>query len=349
MMDLASVHALYDVLARDRFDLLYSGNFPDEHTADLITLSEDQAVLGLRDRTHRQRLAFVMVEAYQNIVRHRTKLIGAMERGAGRSMFMMRSTADGEEVIALDPVLTEEVEELDRMLARIGTADVKQLKQIFLDRLKDGTRTQRGGAGLGLIEMARRSNNGLRHKLLPLNASSKLFLLHVLVGQGMQETSADEVMRVHTLVGANEILLLCRGGASATVLDVVLNMLGKDIDTERGASDKLKRVYLAAAEWLQAVGVSDTSFIAVGGIDHKELIAGGCMPKDRVGAIREQVVRVKAMDANTRERHYRSAILGRGAMDLPTGLLDLARSSELDLADFEVPEGSRLLVRAKVL
>lgn len=350
-MDLASVHTLYDVLAGDRFGLLYSGRFHDEHTASLIALGEETARSS--ERSHRQRLSFVMVEAYQNIVRHRARLTGAMDRCAGRCLFMLRSRDQGDEVVAIDPVPDAETGMLRDVLARIGGSDVKQLKQLFLDRLRDGTRTVRGGAGLGLIEMARRSGNGMRHDLLPLDAAHRLFLLQVMVGAPIERaTPVEEVLRLHTLTAVNELLLLCRCGGSAAAQEAILHMIGKDVGDGTEGSAALQRAFLAATEWLQGPGMTERSFVAIGReADAYVLVAGGCVPRADASRWSDEVLRINALSPMERERHYRNSLLGRGTpAHLSTGLLDLARLSAdpLRAAIFDVPEGARLLVEVRL-
>lgn len=350
-MDLASVHSLYDVLAADRFDLVYSGRFHDEHSADLIAIGEDASVQSGYERAHRQRLSFVMVEAYQNIVRHRARLSEGMERGAGRSLFLMRARDGGDEVVAIDPVAETETGMLDDVLARIGGSDLKQLKQLFLDRLRDGSRTTRGGAGLGLIEMARRSGNGMRHELLPLDAGHRLFVLQVVVGGPVSSaTPKDVLMRVHTMIAANDLLLLCRSGGSATATEAVLRMLEKD--ESDGRSGGVKRAFLAATDWLRQPGMSERSFVAVGRAhDAHYLVAGGCVPHPDVERWSNEVGWINSLSAADREHYFRSGLLGRtGGRLFNTGLLDLARQSAdpLRMAIFRVAEGSRFLVEASL-
>ena len=348
-MDLASVHSLYDVLANDRFDLLYSGAFHDEQTASLIALGEDAANSGGHERAHRQRLSFVMVEAYQNIVRHRAKLSGAMDRYAGRCLFMLRCKPDGDEVVAIDPIAENEIGLLKEVLSRIGGSDLKQLKELFLDRLRYGTRTMRGGAGLGLIEMARRSGNGMRHELLPLDHGHRLFVLQVMVDAHVRHAMpVDEVVRLHSLVAANDLLFLCRCARSAAAQEAVLNMIDKDMDQTGGNADTLKRAFLAAAEWLATPGMSDRSFVALAREQGSHtLVTGGCVPHADVQRLMSDVDRINALAPADRERLYRNKLLGRASANaLDAGLLDLARCSNepLRAATFEVPEGTRFLV-----
>ncbi len=351
-MDLASVHTLYGVLAKDRFDVLYSGLFHDEHTANLISLGEDAATSGGKERSHRQRLSFVMVEAYQNIVRHRARLSPEMERGTGRCLFLLRAKEQGDEVIAMDPVPDHETEQLKEVLARIGGADVKQLKELFLDRLRDGTRTVRGGAGLGLIEMARRSGNSIRHSLLPLDEEHRLFLLQVMVGGPVAEvTPNEEVAAIHAAVVANDILLMCRCGRSAAAQEAVMHMIERDIDEGQVRNDAMKRAFLAATEWLSAAEISDRSFIAVGReAEGYSLVAGGCATAEVIDGWMGAVERINALTPTDRERHYRNSLLGRGESIFSMGLLELARITPTPLrsARFSVTEGTRFLLEARI-
>lgn len=348
-MELGAVHSLYDVLADDRFDLLYSGRFSDGNTADLITWGEE--VAREKDRTHRQRLSFVMVEAYQNVVRHRAKLTAASTNNDGRSLFLVRSREGWDEVLAMDPVPKHETETLTHALGRIRGSDISQLKELFLARLKDGTRTERGGAGLGLIEMARRSGNSMQHHLLPLDAAHELFLLQIVVGAGPQNVSeVDLVRKVHALVGANDIGLLCRCGSSPIAQECVLNIIERD--AKAAHAQRLKRAFLAATEWLQGPGMSERSFIAIARVgEGYALVAGGCVSAAHVARWKDGVQRIAAMSPMERERHYRNSLLGRGAVDdMGAGLLDLARisSDPLGTAFFQVPDGTRMLVACSV-
>lgn len=352
-MDLSAVHTLYDVLEGDRFDLIYSGRFHDEHTPGLIALGEGSIIGGAEDRGHRQRLSFVMVEAYQNIVRHRAKLTPSMDSGAGRSLFALRCKAAGDEVIAIDPVAKEEVGDLDHVLGRIGGSDLGQLKELFLDRLRDGARSARGGAGLGLIEMARRSGNGLRHALLPLDASTQLFVLQVMIGApAANATSVERIMRMHTAVRECDLLVLSRVGVSAAAMEAVLQMIHKDVEDGSPVSTGLTRAFLAAADWLHTIAVGTSSSILLGrDPGGYALVFAATFDQDRVERWVDELDRIGLLSKGELERHYRDGLLGRtNNGSFTTDLLELARLSSAPLrhAAFPSMNGTCLVVEALI-
>ncbi|MBL0129227.1 MAG: hypothetical protein IPP83_17670 [Flavobacteriales bacterium] len=328
-MSLTKAHTLFSLLGHDRFDLLYSGLFHDEHTPGLITLAEDAVLEGPGGKGHRQRLSFVMVEAYQNIVRHRAAVRNELASTAGRSMFMLRSSRKGEEVLALDPVATSEVEALETNMRRIGGSDAAQLKNLFLDRLQEASRSARGGAGLGLIEMARRSDNGLRHMVLPLDDDHRLFLLQVAVGASKEAwTPPEEVMSMHKLCGELDLLVLCRCGANSTAIDVVLQMIQRDLGEQVGM--RISRSILSMTEWLRDTPMgTDAYFALLADGPHYRVVFGMATTVEQERMVTDLIERVNGLSVPVREQYYRDAVLGRRSTgeDIPLGLLDMARTA----------------------
>ena len=148
---------LYETLGGAPCLFGYAGGFPDEHTARLIELGA--AVLDQQgSRTsERGRLGYVMVEAYQNVVRHRARLAPALESGVARSHFMLHCGEAGQTVGTLNPVDTDKAKDLQEVLGFLKGRTTAELKGLFRDGIQRTHEPGRRGAGLGLIEMMRRS------------------------------------------------------------------------------------------------------------------------------------------------------------------------------------------------
>ncbi len=130
-MDALLAYALYKGLHDDTFSFGYAGAFHDEHTARLIALGEAAMEHAGAQRNARQRLAYVMVEAYQNIIRHRAPLPEGIARGCGRSMFLLRCHPEAQQVIAQNPVSKSDLVELQDALDGLSGLDAAQLKERF--------------------------------------------------------------------------------------------------------------------------------------------------------------------------------------------------------------------------
>src|SRR5690606_6703495 len=81
-MDIATAHTLYEGLKGRDLTFLYSDVFADDHTAAIMGVGQEALDVGT-ERTLRSRLSFVLVEAYQNIIRHRAD-------NGGRSVLMLQ-------------------------------------------------------------------------------------------------------------------------------------------------------------------------------------------------------------------------------------------------------------------
>jgi hypothetical protein len=231
-MDPSPVYTLYHELAGEQIVFAYSGRFPDDHTARLIALSEEQ-MDGTSDRTRKGRLSFVLVESYQNIVRHRAPLPPALMRTSGRSLFVLRMDDLGSEVITMNPVLPEEAEQLRTNLDLLGEMDQEGLKERSLQGLHRGQRTSRGGAGLGLIEMTRRSGHVLRYRFTEGGPGFTLFTLRASLGERSPKEDDDALPdRLHAAIVRSDILLLCMGRSTPGHQSSMERVI--EVEVERG-------------------------------------------------------------------------------------------------------------------
>lgn len=354
-MELAAVHTLYDALAGGGTVFLYSGSFHDEHTVHLISLGEQMVAGTDMERSMRNKLGFIMVESYQNIIRHRAQLGHALETGAGRSVFLVRERNAMFEVVAINAIPDDEAQELRSILARIDGHDQKQLKEMFLRALQSGKTTERGGAGLGLIEMARRSGHALWHRLYSIGHGHGLFSLRVVVGSGeVPMKEEDPFGPLHQAVVDLDILLLTKGRLSPGLQKTIVDLITKDLDPGVGRADTWTRSYLAATEFLEGATVDGSRplvMIARSTNGHSFVI-GGDMRKERVDLLEQEVASINNMDGFRLQGAYRNALLGRGELIGPgsLGLLDLARRkvAPVALSRKASPHGERVLVEVVV-
>ncbi|HQX00083.1 MAG TPA: SiaB family protein kinase [Flavobacteriales bacterium] len=347
-MDLSIVHTIYRSFAGDRLSFLYSGLFHDEHTARLIALGEEFLGQNGADKGVRGKLAFIMVEMYQNIVRHRAGLASEVQEREGRSMFLLRSTSAQHEIVAINPIASADAENVKKELARLDGLDRDQMKQVFLLGLQNDARTQRGGAGLGLIEMARRSGHPLRHALSPLGTSHYLFALQALVGRNANWRSAPlDALSLHALVAELGISVLCRGNLTAGEQEVVLRMIERDLDEDRTRSDARSRAFLATMELVENLGTTGEGpmvFLGKVGAEVRMVLAAH-LRADAVTRITKAVEEVNALDAPGSQRRYRDILLGRveASDTIQLGLIELARRHSAPLRMAVAPDGFMVL------
>ncbi len=355
-MDLTTVHTLYETLAESRWGFLYSGAFHDEHSARLIDLAED-ATKGpdSADGPFHKKLGFVLVEAYQNVIRHRSRLQGELHDGKGRSLFMVLSDGRDLDVATMNPLPSAESAELRNLLERIGGTDLKQLKEMFLRGLQGNNPSQKGGAGLGLIEIARRSNGGLRYELKPIDPSLTMFTMQLRIGASAAgRPTIAFVERAQQLIGALDAVIVFKGALSSGVEASIMKMIMTDLEKNRRPDDPLMGTYLAAIETISDLGQKkDEPILVLAKAEKGHSVAiGMVMDNEAADRAQQQVMHMVEIGTTAAQRLYRDALLGRSKnTDLPpTGLLDLARraTSPLRTERHAHDERTLLLIEATV-
>lgn len=230
--------ALVRAFAGDRFIFGYSGHFGDELSAQLLDLSDGIISAMSGEKAHRKRLAFLLVEAYQNIIRHRAGLPLHIEQGEGRSFFTFRADREGQSMVAINGVHKRSVEDICRHLDAVRGLDHAELKSLSMRMLEQ--RSESRGARVGFIEMARRSGNDLGHMLRGLGPEHALFALAVRCGIGHEhERILRDAATLHGTVVMNDILLFHAGVLTVAVAEVVAGIIqhaAPDRDTSRAVA-----------------------------------------------------------------------------------------------------------------
>lgn len=245
-MDIHFARSLITALRDDLCIFGYSGLFPDEHSPRLIELGE--AVLNGPQGTFpvKGRLGYVMVEAYQNIVRHRSRSVSISPWGKGRSMFLLRCHTAGQQVFACNLVTRAQAKKLDTDLADLQGLDNAGLKELYLEGIQRTSRPGIRGAGLGLIEMVRRAGGGATWAFNHVDEQHDLFAISL----ELANTGGADALRMdgplHRMVLSHRIRLFHVGLWSADIEQVLLDLAvneGKDEDADAtGRREVLQRI-----------------------------------------------------------------------------------------------------------
>lgn len=330
-MQINTAHTLYEAFGTDQCAWVHSGRFHDEHTADLILLGEGVAERTGVSRDIRNRLAFVMVEAFQNVIRH-----GAERRSDGkeRPMILLRACAAGFTVATANTVRSEDEDKLVRMLADLRGKPKEQLKELFLQRLQGNKVSERGGAGLGLIEMARRSGRELVHTVSRRDDRTSMFTLQVGIaagGQSGREDHADGTDALQAIVSDEEVLLAYRGNMSPSVGQAMVRMLEKGVDDRPERTVARTRAWLAANELLNEMfgEQEEQCIVALGSQDGSDFLAVGMMlAKEKAKEVTRSAAQANAMNPMEQARKYREGLLAKAKGEPAPGLgfMDLVRT-----------------------
>jgi hypothetical protein len=119
----------------------------------------------------------IIVESLQNISKHAQNINGFKEETRGIGTFLIAKSETDYFIIAGNLVDTEDRIAMTELLETINKLDKDGLKALHQEQMKKGKLSERGGAGLGFIDIARKSGRPLAYNFKPITDQTSFFIL----------------------------------------------------------------------------------------------------------------------------------------------------------------------------
>ena len=127
-----------------------------------------------------QKRAFnVVVECLDNMSKHAAENCDGVDHEECLSRIKLEETPDGLTITSGNVVPRRQVESLKEQLEQLQGLDRLGLKAMYKNAVMNGTISEKGGAGLGLLDIAKRSGNNLRYNFREINQELSYFILEV--------------------------------------------------------------------------------------------------------------------------------------------------------------------------
>ena len=108
----------------------------------------------------------------QNISKHEKE-----QNGIASGIFLMGKKNDRYVFGSGNLIENSEIEELSKHLANLNGMNSEELSSYYKRTLRSGVTTKTGGAGLGLLEIARESHDSLLYDFTEIDDSTSFFSL----------------------------------------------------------------------------------------------------------------------------------------------------------------------------
>lgn len=336
-MDINTLQKYFERLSADEMALLYSGNFADDVTSQVIGLSNAQFDDGSDLNKTQRKTGFLIAECFQNIVRHNES---SVENG-----FFLTRNDGGILYIASGNIIKDEmVSELTGKLEHLNRLSKEELKEVYLKTLSNNEISEKGGAGLGLIEMARKTGNQLKFEFLPIRNGLSYFYFQLKFKVTKDVEDADpnhdiyHSMDLRKQMLADQLFLLYQGDVSMNTIMPILTMVEKSLAKSSAELKTLKVVYIAMLEFFQNMSKHGMNYdgqqkglILIGERDGRYIVGGSNYIDDREHAILTEKLGLYAdMELEKLNEEYKR-ILKHGDPDnkegASLGIIEMARRS----------------------
>lgn len=202
---------------------VYRGIFDPALTDKILALAEtNMNLIGEVSKTQK-RVYFVMVESLQNITRHQD----ISQTQDNQALFVVQNK-DGKYGMASGNVIeNSNIESLQQKLDKINSLDADALKAYYKDVLENTGLSEKGGAGLGLIEIARRSGSKLFYNFKNITDKLSYFYFKTkITGESDNEEKSQliGIRELHQLANEKHISMVYQGQFTHDNLKSLLTM-----------------------------------------------------------------------------------------------------------------------------
>ena len=154
--------------------LSYTGEFTNDLINVLLGMSKGAVKLGKVQK----KVYNIMIESLENLVRHASKSVEVPYP----AIFILAQDDQYHYVCTGNKIHNNDVPALKQKLDKANKLDKKGLRTWYNEVLMDGkTPSDEEGAGLGIIDMAMKSQHNLHYEFKPINDHNSFFVLKVMI------------------------------------------------------------------------------------------------------------------------------------------------------------------------
>jgi hypothetical protein len=169
------------LLGNTQETLLFShfGEFNQQKIDNVLKIVE-AGIIDLGDkRQSMKRFCSVLIEALQNMSLHAAK----DSSNKMHAYCVITRSNTGYRLFTGNLILSEDMDGLDSRLVELNSMDKNTLRKLFIETLCNEDFTNKGGAGLGLLTIAKRSTDALKYSIKQINKDFGYFQMEADLGK----------------------------------------------------------------------------------------------------------------------------------------------------------------------
>jgi hypothetical protein len=332
-------------MMHERLMFVYRGVVTNENSASLLMLLEKEMESSEFGFVGRKRLFMFVLESLQNVSRHSDR-----NQYSEMSLVVYSKTDSGYTVTTGNVIESDKIADLRSKLEQINKLDTGEIRNVYRNMLSSAEFSSKGGAGLGLIEMAKKTGNKLDFDFIGLDEKFSYFILSKTVdsgGMGTHTSTNDSAFRgkavaqLERLMAENNVYLIWSGHFSSDVGKEVLSFTETKLSEEDVDSGVRRKVFSILVETLENVakyspgleteeklGMPVAMIRLTGG--SYILTTGNLITNEKVGPLKEKLDKINNCDKSELKELFKKAVSEQDINSDSTGnlgLLEMARKS----------------------
>jgi len=175
-MTAIDIHDYYDKMEEQKIMLSFKGDLSNDLITSIVEVVESKMDKFQSELRTKKKVINVLVECLQNLYHHNLEKTDDLETAI---MVLIAQNTDGYSVFTGNNIHKNNVDALKARLEEIKDLSTEELKKLYQAKLANGQFSEKGGGGLGIIDIARKSKSKLNYGFAPIDESNSFFSLNV--------------------------------------------------------------------------------------------------------------------------------------------------------------------------
>lgn len=186
---LSHVLGFHKIMNEKDIMLVYCGEFSQELNKTLLSFTERKFKSENVEDNTRRKIFNIMVELLQNISKN--KIENSENTPEKDSVFILGANPDEYILISSNMIRNDKIAPLKDRIDQVNSLDKEGLKQLYKDVRLNASFSEKSGAGIGIIDIARKSEKKLEYGFEELTGEYSVFSLLIRVIKEKNQNISD--------------------------------------------------------------------------------------------------------------------------------------------------------------
>lgn len=167
--------------------LYYKGNIDSDLINKVLDSIEGKLLTVKENPKTRKKVYNVLVESLQNLYHHVEKVPEGFEDQSSEKFGILAVSKinEGYKIITGNFIRSADVKDLEEKIKRINRSSHEEITELYKFILNHQRISSKGGGGLGLVDIARKTGNKLEYIFKEYDEKNSFFYLNILVNKNI--------------------------------------------------------------------------------------------------------------------------------------------------------------------